>query len=281
MRRLSIGLTFFHGELLIVEKTLQQLAGHVLQIYIYANSSKLDLERLAAEHHNVSILGTGENVGLSSALNMMAIAAQDAGSQAIILLDQDTIINEEYVASLPEVYDLLMAELGVAAFFPQLDPPAGYKKHRVFIDSQVTLHEVTYLTVPFAPLSGGMYKLSVLSKIPFSEYLFVDLVDVYWGLTVQKAGHQLLIAPNVRLVHTIGRGIIGFGPLKIPLQSNMRYLDYCWGARRIAADQAIPAQWRLLILLQAAKIVFVWTIFGQKRLSFIRELIRSRKMKPG
>jgi GT2 family glycosyltransferase len=272
MISISAGLTFFHGELPAVQSTLQRLTGHVSHIFVYANSSLAELSKLSAQFQNVVVLGSGKNIGLSRALNSLVEASREAQSNAVLLLDQDTVIDDLFVHSLSRANNLINRERSIAAIFPQLQPPEGYKKQRVFVEDEINIQSSMYLSVPFAPLSAGIYQVELLSRVPFSERLFVDLIDVYWGLTVRKEGYKLLIDTDLNLIHTIGNGILGRGALKIPLQADSRYIDYVSASQHIAADRAIPIRWRFLILIQAFKIILVRIIFGQNRRIFIRQL---------
>jgi GT2 family glycosyltransferase len=273
MSDISAGITFFNGDLSQVEITLARFENRVRRVFVFANSNLVEVSALASKFRYVDVLGTGHNIGVSRALNALIHAARDANSDYVVLLDQDTSVDDEYFSHLLSSRQVLKNDDKVAAVFPILKSPVDFKKNRIFVSYQARINNIEYIGVTFAPISAGLYSVDLLGKIPFSEELFVDLIDVYWGLTVTRAGHKLLISKQIEVLHTIGYGTLGRGWFKIPKQSDMRYIDYLRGAKLIVKDNEISFKWRLLIILQSIKIIVVRLLCCRSRYVFAKNAL--------
>jgi rhamnosyltransferase len=143
----------------------------------------------------VTVIANGRNIGLGGALNA-AVAALPASAEAVLFMDQDSVLPGDVVAGLAA--DLAAdPAVGIAAPSPW-DP-----KHGTFYCSTANRTE-TVSDEEAVITSGMMVRRDVLAKVPFREDMFIDWVDVAFCLDVRKTGARIVIDWRLRLPHSIG-----------------------------------------------------------------------------
>ncbi|HEY0216256.1 MAG TPA: glycosyltransferase [Cellulomonas sp.] len=168
------------------------------------------------------VLRPGTNLGLAAALNL---GVADAGrSDAVLLLDQDSVLPDGLVAALTA---RLAADptIGVACPLPwdaDADRP---------LDPRAT-HRPELADLPVAITSGMLVRRAALDGAgSFREDFFVDCVDQDFCLRVRRAGWRVVQDARVRLPHSLGetrwRGV---GPLRLRSTSHPTWRLY-WTAR--------------------------------------------------
>lgn len=142
----------------------------------------------------VTVLANGRNLGLGGALNR-AVAALPAEADAVLFMDQDSVLPGDVVAGLAA--DLADPTIGIAAPSPW-DP-----KHETYYCS--TANRTDTLSDEEAVITSGMMvRRSVLDQVPFREDLFIDWVDVAFCLDARRTGTRVVIDWRLRLPHSIG-----------------------------------------------------------------------------
>jgi rhamnosyltransferase len=275
---IAAGLTFFHGDFDKVCAKLKIISFSFSHIILFANSHRDEFVEFARGLPGLTVLGTGENVGLSIALNNIWRKARSYDCLAVMLLDQDTELNNDFLGQMPKLLAQLLTQTEVAAIFPRLIAPNGFKTPRVFRKGHNAFSS-SLQAVSFAPISGGMYKISVLERYPFSERLFIDLIDVEWGLRVNKVGLKLLMSSGFKLVHTVGVGTLGRTFLRIPLQPDWRYESYILSTLFLGTQIHVSLTWKVRLLAQSVRIAFVRLVFRNGRWKFVSDLIQKRVLK--
>ena len=174
----------------------------------------------------VIYLDLGDNLGIAKAHNVGIRKAIELGHEYVIIFDQDSSIDQGFVSSLISVDKQLRSEgKKVAAVGPayidvktNMMAPAwqlkGLKVNREKIDQKKLVTESDHLIS-----SGSLIRLDVFDKVGLMlEELFIDFVDIEWGMRAKKYGYICYIANNVLMKHSIGDKSV-----KIPLTN--RYLS--------------------------------------------------------
>lgn len=157
---------------------------------------------------NVRVLLNGNVGGIAGALNLgVRQAIKDFGECFIFLLDQDSCLpgsffERQYIFAVennrmvvvPKYFDINSRTFG------------NYTKLSKWkienIDGQ---HSVRPFDVTFAITSGTLIFSSLFEKIGFfREDFFIDHVDSEFCVRLQKAGHLILVNPDVVFEHAIG-----------------------------------------------------------------------------
>jgi rhamnosyltransferase len=149
---------------------------------------------LPAGVHWISL---GERRGQAAALNAGLRWAVSIGARSVITLDQDTHATSEYLASLVDYWDSLMARgRAVGAVGP--DHLGPFAHHPRDAGGMAVVDEVAQ--------SGALFSTEALVRIGgFDESLAVDGVDADACLRLAAAGLPTVVMPAT-LDHAIGSG---------------------------------------------------------------------------
>lgn len=152
------------------------------------------------EGRRICLIESNENKGLAVALNRLANAAHEAGAEAIVFLDQDSVAGTNLVAALAK-----HMQDGVAVVSPLV---VDRNNARVAEDRSIVRETKRPLT------SGSMVNIAAWTSIGgYDERYFVDWVDVDFCDNLRMHGYRLLITHETILLHELGnQEFAWFGP---------------------------------------------------------------------
>lgn len=143
----------------------------------------------------VTVLGDGRNLGLAAALNN-GLAALPDGTDAILFLDQDSVIPDGLIEGLAK--DLDAPGIGVVGPSP-VDASTG-RTYETFAGRHERLDDRDMVIT-----SGMLLRRSALQHSPgFREDFFVDYVDLDFCLRLKRAGVRIVRDMDLELPHSIG-----------------------------------------------------------------------------
>lgn len=176
----------------------------------------------------ITLIGNLANIGLGAAQNIGIEAARKAACDHILLLDQDSILDEGFVETLlKDEKRLLESGEKVGAIGPvyyneqtmETYPITKYKGP--FIDRIVPTDEPVIAS--FLIASGCLIRISVLMEVGLmNEGLFIDYIDVDWSFRTAKHGYKVYASPNARMRHNIGDSRASVMGRKISVHSPLR-----------------------------------------------------------
>lgn len=148
------------------------------------------------EDPRVTVCGDGRNLGLAAALNL-GIAALPEKTEAVLLLDQDSVIPDGLIEGL--VRDLEDPSVGIVGPSP-VDALSGRRyetlagRHKDFDERDVVI------------TSGMLLRREALERVPggFREDFFVDYVDVDFCLRAKRNGVRIVRDMALEMPHSIG-----------------------------------------------------------------------------
>lgn len=143
----------------------------------------------------VTLLATGRNLGLAAGLNA-GLAALPADTEAVLLLDQDSIIPDGMIEGLAKILD--DPSIGVVGPSPvDVVTGAAYEtltgRHEQVDDRDIVI------------TSGMLLRRDCLERVPgFREDFFVDYVDVDFCLRLRARGVRIVRDLSLTMPHSIG-----------------------------------------------------------------------------
>ena len=155
----------------------------------------------------VTVLRSGTNAGLAAALNA-GIGQLPPDAEAVLLLDQDSVLPPETVSALAAYLD--DPTIGVAA------PTPWDAAHDSSYDSLAGLRaDVADRTDVIT--SGMLVRRTALDRVGgFREDFFVDFVDIDFCLRLRRTGLRIVQDQRLKLPHSLGdRRVHRLGPLSI------------------------------------------------------------------
>ena len=159
------------------------------KLYIVDNSNK-------SNNYNgskVEYIFNNENIGIAAALNIAAKKAIKENYEWLLTMDQDTKMNNESFKEFEKIVNTMStAKIGIITPW-----------HETKLDTKKPQEKYTY---PLEVMtSGNFVNLSILKKLNyFDEKLFIDGVDIEYGLRLKKHGYKILQFNNVSIKHNLG-----------------------------------------------------------------------------
>jgi len=279
--RCDAGIVVYHPDPGILTALVQQISPETGFIWLFQNAPidealKSDLRE--ASTVGVEFLNDGTNFGLGVAYNAIAAAARDAGSDMLMLFDQDTSPVRGTISRLKHGYAELLCRGESPALIGPL-PVSADKQHlkppRQFSNRSAPSGGTLWPT-EFAISSGSLISLPVFEKIgAFREDFFIDAIDIEWCFRAWNRGFSCWIDSTTIMPHRLGQGTIRVPILGMLLarQPPARFYTYVRNQIAMVRECSVPRYWRLRIipylLLQG---VVYWIASGGQRHRVLRAL---------
>jgi len=178
---------------------LAAVLSQVSELVIVDNGSdppELEMLRALAAR-DVALIINGENLGIARALNIGIEQALSRGYDWALLLDQDTRVHHDLVASLLSIRDAYPAKERLAVvgsgYFDPLRP------------TRQDASDSAWEEVASVITSGSLICLRAYQKIGrFREEFFIDYVDIDYCTRAHSLGFTILKAKSPLMSHTIG-----------------------------------------------------------------------------
>lgn len=237
---------------------LTALVAQVERVILVDNASASDIDGLVAgiRSDKIEVIALEENLGLSAAQNIGLRKAQSDGVDFAILFDQDSIPESRMVEILSGNLCQLQSDgKRVAAVGPDFSAAGDYPFRRfqgVAIERCPCMPEKEVVSVDFLISSGCLISMKALSEIGLmNESLFIEYIDVDWGIRAKLAGFDLFGVCSARMKHSIGdQSMSALGrvaPVHTPLRHYYLFRNAVWLCRQ----SNIPVRWRVAVALNA------------------------------
>lgn len=233
-------------------------------------------------YRNVKYIPLGDNLGIAKAQNVGIEFAIAHGCEWILLLDQDSELSTGMVKNLQKT-TCYLEDLGkkVAAVGPLFcDEKTGLYseaiRHRGPLVRRLPLTPV--MTEPvnsdYIISSGSLIRVSVLQKIGvMMEKLFIDWVDIEWGLRARNQGYHCYIAPSAVMVHCIGDDSVKFAGRNRNLHSHFRNYYIVRNATYLLRMKYMGWQWRSAVFLKIPQYILFYSYYSDNKVRNFFSLI--------
>ncbi|WP_182353713.1 rhamnosyltransferase [Flaviflexus huanghaiensis] len=226
---------------------IRALAAQCAHVTVVDNTPGGD-EELAAvcTGAGAELVELGDNMGIAAAHNIGISAALENGADAVLLSDQDSIIPAGMVETLVSHLDR-----GVGAVGPV--PVEGtdelvYTDHRWGPKRAPLPAGAQEIEVSFLLASGCLIERTVLEDVGLmNAALFIDHVDLEWGMRARRAGYRLIAIPTAVLEHSLGDSVV-----KVPgrdqvvhIHSPIRNYYLIRNTLALIKTDLLPRQWRV------------------------------------
>ena len=198
-----------------VEGLIRALTSQCDQIVVVDNASKQEGRRRiedACESHGAALIALEDNTGIAHAQNVGIEYARECGCGLVLLSDDDSLPPPDMVSGLVDALRRAQCEGRVAAVGPlvgELKPGGDQLVYvaRRWGPRRAAPHELErpHLPVAFLIASGCLIDLAAIDDIGMmNDALFIDHVDLEWGLRARTLGWSLICATGVHMGHSLG-----------------------------------------------------------------------------
>ena len=273
----------YNPDLSLLILNLSRIMSQFSSIIVVDNSDNNSdiISLFSSKLPSVRLVLNGQNLGIAMAQNIGISLTSNSKDDFIFLLDQDSSINEGFIAEQVKVFQQ-QEELGVkmGALGPGIRP-ADYKMGKNCPGGK-KLKKVREMQS-----SGLLTRKEVYEQIGgLRENLFIDLVDYEWCWRLKRAGFVCLINPNIILSHRLGVRVFSLFGLEWSAPSPIRHYYQFRNSLLMICSRLPGLNWKLKsVLTLTLKFVFYPLILsdGVDRLRFmilgVKDFVRGKKGK--
>lgn len=221
------------------------------------------------------LLPLGENMGIAAAQNVGIDYALTDGADAVLLSDQDSILADGMVATLAQ-----HLRPGIGAVGPV--PVEGtdvlvYTDHEYGPKRPATLPDTDEIEVSFLLASGCLIPADVLEDVgTMNSALFIDHVDLEWGMRARRAGYRLLAIRDAVLEHRLGDSVV-----KVPGRAQVVHVhgplrNYYLIRNTIALIKTslLPIKWRIRYVYWIVRFAVFNLLVNPDRITRLHYVVR-------
>ena len=261
-------------------EVIESLRRQTDAIVIVDNASEnlFEIEALI-QSTTIELLKFSNNKGIASAQNKGITYADSKGAKYILLMDQDTVLPEEAVSSLHEECTALESRrLKVGAIGCAYRDTHDGKLNAIWkangrkLEKNEVKSEVSQLLeVDFVIASGSLIPISTMKEVGLMEDgLFIDLVDIEWGLRAKSYGYQSYQSFTHIMTHTLGSGRISVFGKTVSLHTPIRNYYSVRNSLFMVRRSYIGPAWRNYFLKRIFPYLIVFSFFPSQKLLRIR-----------
>jgi rhamnosyltransferase len=264
----------YEPELAALLHLIKALQDQVRSIIVVDNaSSNLDLWQPLLPPGATRIVQLLSNEGIAAALNRGFEAAEaDCELQFCAIFDQDSEPSADMIVKLESHHDRLAARGPIAQIGPYFfEHNRGY--YLPFIEFQYGFPRRkrdpgngTWTTADYLISSGALISIAALKAIGYmDETLFIDYVDIEWGLRARAAGFQSYGAFDVRMEHTIGEAALSVAGVRLAVHKPLRRYYYYRNALLLCGRSYISLSWKINEICRLGIKFFIFSMLSKRR----------------
>lgn len=189
---------------------------------------KHEAEEMQKSFPGITVIHSDENKGFAGGNNIGIRAAKERGSDYVLLLNNDTVVDPKFLDAMVAVAeaDEQIGIVGAKIYYYAEPETIWYDGGSFSWSSGVTHtrigmrdaepHDTAPRRTGFITGCAMLVRMSALEKIGLlEESFFMYHEDVDWCLRARKEGFLLMVAPAAHIWHKIARCAVNMGEPKI------------------------------------------------------------------
>jgi rhamnosyltransferase len=214
VNRVAAIVVTYNPEIELIQEELSALRPQVDSLIIIDNASEFQLLRSLKDILTPAdfIVVNESNRGIAAALNQGVEKAISIGARYVLLMDQDSVPDKGLVDTLKQEFEELSLNCKIAAIGPvivdcyTMNQLPALQYHYFFRESMLVPPDDTILCDQLIS-SGTFLSIESFNSIgEFDESLFIDFVDIEWGLRAKLKGYSCAMTSKKKLKHHLGDG---------------------------------------------------------------------------
>ncbi len=270
----------YHPDLGEISRLLDALKHQVEQTIVVDNGSTVDVNSFLADRNDPSVhcLPLSNNLGVATAQNTGIAWARQQGADFVVLFDQDSEPAPDMIEKLVGAAEAMAAQGHiVAAVGPryldarQNNPPPFIRVRGLQLERCVCTEPDAIVPVDYLISSGCLIPMTTLDTVgDMADTLFIDYVDIEWGLRAKHAGYKSFGSCAALMSHALGDEPIVFLGQKFPVRSPLRHYYMFRNAVWLYRQSWPPLNWKLADVWRLLLKYGFYTLFAQPRLKHFR-----------
>jgi rhamnosyltransferase len=267
----------FNPEIAPLRRLLEIINTQVQAVVVIDNGS-MNIHDWAtpvcSQFSNCILLRQQKNLGIAEAQNIGIQYANQAAASHVILFDQDSEPSRDMIEKLMSA-SFALTKLGhkVACVGPNyLDTRQNNQPPFIRIEGlrliRADCSSGEFVPVDYLIASGSLILCDCLSQVGLMrESLFIDYVDIEWGLRAKTKGFQSFGVCNARMKHRLGDSPVVFLGKTIPIHSPLRHYYHFRNAVTLYKDSSLPVQWKIVDCWRLVLKYVAYSIIAKPRAS--------------
>lgn len=246
----------FQPDLSALQHLIEALQPQVDDVVLVDNGSDADVPTWAKAHFKtptLHVIGLGKNLGIAAAQNVGLTHVEKLGAPCVILFDQDSCPAPDMVQLLHNVVierqknGESIASVGPRFIDDRLDNPPPFVRIRgIQYQRQTCTTPNAVVPVDYLIASGCLIPMSTIHTVGnMQEDLFIDYVDIEWGLRAKAHGFASYGVCAAHMRHTLGDRPITFAGRQYPARSSLRHYYMFRNAIWMYRQRGLPLNWKV------------------------------------
>jgi len=283
--RITAVVVTYHSDRGRLSALLQALASQARATVVVDNGSEPEIvswlhKEEAAGRIHLRLLG--ENIGVAGAQNRGIEVAHELQSDYVVLFDHDSLPAPEMISRLVEAAEKKRGEgFKVASVGPryvdlrQSNPPPFIRVHGLHLERRSCTSPDSVVEVDYLISSGCLIPLETIQAVgPMREDLFIDYIDIEWGLRAKARGYQSFGVCGAEMFHSLGDDPIPFLGKKFPNHSPLRHYYHFRNALHLYKESWVPLNWKLVDGWKLIQKFGFYSLFGKPRTDHFRMMTK-------
>jgi len=274
----------YNPDIAVLETLLNSLLPQVAQAIIVDNGSSADMGSWfqKSRHENLILHTLGQNYGIAHAQNVGIEQLNAAPNTFILLSDQDSKPAENMVFELRKAAIQLMSSgKKVAAVGPcfidmrQNNPSPFTKIEGLTVKRQFPGGLNSVVSVDYLIASGCLIPTRVLDSVGLMDAgLFIDYVDIEWGLRAKELGFQSYGVFAAKMEHSLVDEHVNFFGRQVTLHSPLRHYYLVRNGFWLYKQKGLPLNWKFVDGYRMLMRICFYTLFAKPRSQHFSMMMR-------
>lgn len=269
----------YHPNLVALKTLLDATLAQINCAVVIDNGSDIAVAQWLNENYPaVTCISLPENFGIAAAQNKGLDWAIKHGANYALLFDQDSVPAPAMTQHLVRVFREESSKgIRIAAVGPKYDdvrhPNASpfVAVEGVRIVRRNCDDDNGVVPVDFVIASGSLIPLAALRHVGMmNENLFIDYVDVEWGLRARKKGYFSFGVCAAHMMHTLGDDPVYFLGRRFTLHSPLRHYYLFRNAIWLYVYSSLPARWKIADGLRLIVKFVLYCMLGRPRFAHFK-----------
>lgn len=234
-----------------LRQLIEVLLPQVDYIVVVDNASNVDPSGCWADlaTDKIRFVRNSANLGIATAQNIGIKRSEELGAEYVLLMDQDSIPAGDMVSKLLAVIQNQSTPACAGPRYVddrQNNPPPFLQIKGLRLKRWWT-SELPVVPVDYLIASGCLIPMAVLQQVGgMREDLFIDYVDIEWGLRAKCAGYQSYGCFDAHMQHSLGDNPVKFRGRQLPIHSPLRHYYHFRNAVLLYKEPWIPLNWKIV-----------------------------------
>ena len=270
----------FNPNLALLKRLYKSLYNQVDSIVFSDNSEDRSIKKDVKNWINQLIssdiiyLDLHKNHGIAYAQNRGIEVAKASGAKFVLLLDQDSALPINMVSDLMTIYTRLLedshkvATVGPSFLDEKTNELAKIIRHgKLRVHKSIPNQSNRFEVADYVISSGSLIPLEVLDEVGgMDEQLFIDWVDIEWGMRAEQYGYASYVAPRIIMRHSIGDEYVNFGHKNINLHTDFRHYFIVRNSIYLSLYSKLPLNFKIIQLGKVPLYILFYSYHSKRRL---------------